>query len=1666
MMLAASTASAQPRPASQSEGDSGGYEVALFGELSAPRGAPMSLAGRVYRVDGFASLRPSRAQLTARIEEYDRNQRAFNLLSQVPVQVGSDGSFTFEINMPTRVVQRPRLVLRIQGQRGEREFPFNVRVRPSIAVHVHHDRVRYEPGETAHFLARVTEQASGRPQAGAEVRIAVSRGSEEILDRVLRTGASGGVTTDLELPESAVDGSYRVQVTSGEQTQESTFTVGRRTVDRLLLETELSRQVVRPSGRLSLRVTVRTPSGVPVAGANVQVSQNDANFSGQTNAEGVAEIGLTAPAYIGAPVAETAVQVMVRHPAHGSLATATRYTVARSQWRAELIPEGGRLVPETDSYALLTLRDPRGEPAPEGTEIEVRGALLSRPARVQIDEHGLARLPLRARDGQAGPMNRGGCSGHAISLEIEVMSERPEIANLCVPVAPNARVRVRASEVAVAPGEELSFEVARHPSVRGNRVLVQLVVGGRSIASTFVAGDRGSLTIPRSARGVARLRARPINAVAPEPSWTNPGLSVSGVGSEDVILVRSRDAFQLELHSAQERYQVGDRARIELRRDEPGIPPDHAYAVLVARDLAAHGGERPWEIAWSNEITEAIARPEGSRALLLKAALLGRATQDSLPATAAPLVRPYWNPNGHRSGSQRGVLRDPMALRSAAVRQRAAQLMVQIEQRVGSVLGNPEAERGLLVRRGGRIDFDPALFDTLRSGRRNVQFDTLGGSPATLAMLQAIDPSFTFNNVARRIARARLVQRMGDLVQLGDPNREDAARLIASERPEVWLEVLVREGIRSAPEMLDPWGNAYVLRRSSNPRFAFGPELAGYELLSAGPDGRAGTGDDIRDPFARILPEDSLYAIASGENRLMLALSTLAPGPQALQEMREAFEIISLAARDAAERAVVSVLASEGFDGDAMAEPEEMAMDDDMGASYGMGGLGMTGSGRGGGGGYGRGAGSMSRRTRAAPAPMANAASFGQLGNLLREDFPATLFFSPILELDGRVTPVDFELADALTTYRVEAVVWTDRGWMTGAKVEFAVDREASVDAPVPPFASVGDELSLPVRIANHGENSLRVRVQIGADEIEALGNLDEVVEVPPRSSVERTIPVHFQSEGEGHLIVRIVRDGSDETLDAVRRPVHVWENARTVVETRYEFVEGEASLGFEVPATASARGPGQLRVVSGGSIFGDLGSMGLYGALIAHVTGGTPSEESLARARATLAQARRRPSIQVAQALAIMWDAPEGQAAAEGALANLARLAPEGSTGDASRAAALSDALFALATIENTSGPYQDALEELRTRMQRLLADSAVLLPEEEVVGRLSAARTLLRVGDVGTGQELLRRALETRIELEDEAFIDSPSQAGQVAGRLHPSAIIASIYAELRQGRTALRYIRHLASLMGHPGWQPRALADAAFALRRMAPGESEVTLSYHGEGAEELTLESQDGAQVAALPPVSGAASRVDIRVSQAGGAPGYALVAVVRRYGLPWTEPPSRPAQVRLEWIGEAGARDTRAGLALVVHNQSPRAFVSPELTVDLPSGTELDEEARAALRLAIDGEPTIEGRTLKMRLRTLMPGARVMIPMRLRWSVGGQPIGLGVVVSDRIGTAGGGTSILEPQRLELPDEGPEPEPAELEQDLPVDAPPDAPPPIPLDRLSPVAVRTIEILEVLA
>ncbi|MEZ4338677.1 MAG: MG2 domain-containing protein [Sandaracinaceae bacterium] len=915
------SAHAQAEPAA--DGASVGYELALAGAPRGERGHQLTLTGVGYEVDGLATLRAqSGLEVVGRVTERDERGTGRHTVTDATTRTGAGGTFTLRVDLPDRTLRSPQLELELHrvGQPGRR-FLYGLSTYRDVALDLLTDRNRYQPGEAVHAWVRVRGIRAEAPLSGRRIKLELlDQSGQPLADHEATTGASGVVTAALELPDGAEAGHYRVRAVvlgeeSGPEVSRS-VQVWRRTVERLLAEVHIDRAdedgvaLVRPGGPLAGRVEVTTPSGTPVRGASVEVRVREGAPPVElvTNGEGVAAFDLRVPTYLAGDVGSNTLTARATHSAYGTITASARYIVSRVPAVVSASARGGALVPEVDSTVYVSVSDPRGRPLIRGTEIVVRGPGLPADGRTaQLDPKGFAEVVVRLPRGAASTMQGGSCAGRvATTFEVEVRTDPPRFSRACVPVSAEAELALEVTSAPlVAPGSTTRLRVQRRPEARGRPILVEALFGGRAVASTWIDGraETGDLVLPDDLLGILQLRARALRGANDREPSDEPGATAFGVGALDAVLVRPADAFSLDVTPERPRYLVREHANVALTASDGAA---QGWAALLVRDEAAHGGEGPWDLYWMRgALHEAAQHPnDETLARFLRASLSASLGVDPEPPRPPELEPPYWRGSRHHSpyheGVQagRGVLRDPTALREELLRRGLAPYEMLLEQLVAQ-LGPVARDRAPIVQ--GR-SFHPQVIEHLiarhqlnaRSAR------TLGGEPLTVAMIEGADPGFSFDIVARRVARQRLSRLLLALLHLSDPDNQNAQRASANLPPERWLGTLVQLSMVQAQDLTDPWGHPYVFRRVTGrrPRVAISDRALEWELASPGPDGRLNTADDVNDPFARAVPAGTPYAVTSGEEQLMRMLAALAPASTVLTRMGQAYQRLSLAAQE------------------------------------------------------------------------------------------------------------------------------------------------------------------------------------------------------------------------------------------------------------------------------------------------------------------------------------------------------------------------------------------------------------------------------------------------------------------------------------------------------------------------------------------------------------------------------------------------------------------------------------------------------------------------------------------------------------------------------------------------------------------------------------------------
>ncbi len=1542
--LLAAPAQAQPSRAET------GYELALSGPTVVRTGRETRFRGVAYRVRGLSTLVPFVGTVRAHFESETTSGE------ERVLRTDAAGRFEVAVPVPATGGASPRLVVEMGPEGSGRRFELPLSLTHGTQLVLYTDRVLYEPSEPIHLWALLTDVASGAPIPHQAVRYVVEGPAVGRVERDVETDVSGVASFDIPLDDHATEGWLSVTARALDAYGSRSCRVGQRTWERLFAHAEIEPREVAPGAEAVLRVAVTTPDASPVRDAAVSVEvEGQYAGSGTTDAAGEARIVVHAPAYLAGDVGVASAVAHVVHAAHGSIDVRAQMRLAVPlSLSIDVVASHGTLVPEVDDVVFVQLHDALGDPPPAGTAVEVSGAAVpGGSAQAHTDRHGLAeigvRLPLGA---SAGPYEsrRASLSVHVLGGPLERM------ARVEVPVSLAPEIVPTLPHPVVAPGARLDVALAHRAGVRGAGVVVELL-DPRSepvdVVRVGLAASTARITVPPDRIGTFTVRARVEHADE----------SLEGVGASAPLLVVPEHPDFVSLVPERARWQVGERAQVDLV-SLPNGP--RAWGALLVRDLAAHGGELDFA-AWylEREFDEALLHPEDAEGeRLVRAALAAATRADGELALAPPVVDALGLPDDSSevsdSASDRDVLRDPWPLARELERRGIGPSETYLEARLEEALASGALD-DVTTGTGAQRHFADDLLDPS-------EHPTLGEGRLTAAMITDVDPSFTYENVSRRVARMRLVFLLSALAAYLDPGDDAslAARTAYREPWQRWLARMVERGVIESQALDDPWGGRFALVASAHPTFMLSTAATGVELVSPGPDGRVGTADDVRDPFARVVPAGTPYAVASGEDALMRSLAILSPVERTLFALRDAYRRISAEMTEDLIGDAVHASVSEGT---------IMAGD-----------LSLSGAGSGGGGtGYGYGGGSGSMGTIGHGGGVGTVSGGANLARLVRERFPPTVLFTPSFELDASGhTRLEIPLADAVTTYRVEVIVWREDGWIWSARTEIASDREIVVDAPIPNLARLGDRLVLPLRVSNRGTRERTLRVALIGDE--AIGVPDaapvEVV-VPAGGAVAVPFVVEPTRRASGSLRV-VASDESGNVVDAVRRPIEIVRPSRTVRVTRDALVEGAGRIVLEVPEGADALA-GHLSLAVGTALFDDA-SHGLYGAWASSPGTADPRAEESSIASAL--EGSDAPTLAFAIGAAYerpVFDDETLRAAAERLTASLAGIpAPEHRLGPTSQAllglspmSARVDARPALAA----------DMGRLVERLAREVGDTATLLDGDTSARALAAAALARAGGERGRARaaELLRRAEPDLVAVGDELWVAVPEATSWT------TITFAAAEAALGHRQRAFALLATVAR------WRARGRTVGApeLALARS------VSLELEGDGAPEHALVTVDGER--AERPLVGGRDLFDAaslaapgthHVDVDAGAHTSVHASLSVEYGVPWSAPAEREGPYTLVIEGEAHGQDEVSGQTLVVTNRSPRWIAGTVVEISLPTGAELTAAALAEVQdeaRSADATPTL----LRVVLRSLAPGAEARIPLHVRWSIAGRLDGPGV-----------------------------------------------------------------------
>ncbi len=844
-------------------GEVTGLEMSIDGALHAPPGGTVRWLVTTYEVLRRRDLRVAAGVQLSVTASHADGPALFTTRSD------ASGHAVVELTLPSDLDERTQIAVEAISPRGVRRvFDAPIEIDPVETVALVTDRSSAPPGGSVAVVGRVTGTADGRPRAGIAITLALRSSVLVRAPLALVTDASGLFAAEVALP--AVTGSYTIEARTERAgaSASQTIEVGADAPPALWARVESSRPLARPGESVPIDVLVLAEDGSPVSGARVDWENDPADERDvvvRTDASGHATLQwlIERTAAPGGATQERTREVVIVHAAHGATRGTAHLRIARESSYVVWSVSGGALVPGIRSS--LFVRVVSGEGAPrEGLAVSLAAGDAGAAATSATDADGVAELPVTAAETRP---EVDGCGGPT-TVAARITVDRTE-QQLCLPVEPDALVAVSAE-----PGEGgLVVSLARRPEVETRTLSVVALVRRGEAWQPLARAFAG----PHEARV-----ALPLPPLGAEEVWVRARVIVDAqeaVGGSTLISVGTTPAQPaLEVGPEGARIAASASSSVAL-----AVPASSAPALELGFGALA------------TPLALALARGHGMP--FVRGLAAARTPRD----TAAPVVLregalvPLTMPD---DAVTQGLLRDPWRTRARFVRGRLGALMRAVEQLVDQRV--PDRIDQVGVREGGHWRFDREMLEAamVEAGLGDERAAALDGEPLDIDALTTLDPDFTYDHVARRITRERLFRVLWFLRQLVRERELDLAWARRGD-PREYVVALLDGSIGFESEyperghLFDGWGHPFVLVpvRSGHPRFDRFQPVPGYELVSPGPDGQVGNGDDVFDPFARVLTSGSVYAEAVQEDELVARLGGVELGRATIETLAESFSM-------------------------------------------------------------------------------------------------------------------------------------------------------------------------------------------------------------------------------------------------------------------------------------------------------------------------------------------------------------------------------------------------------------------------------------------------------------------------------------------------------------------------------------------------------------------------------------------------------------------------------------------------------------------------------------------------------------------------------------------------------------------------------------------------------
>jgi hypothetical protein len=1135
------------------------HETALTSSQEFYAGSPATLQCDVHGVRSITDTIPlAGAEIHVRLRT-----KSGNVFVLADDRTGADGKAEPRFHVPDVPAGQYTLVVDTQSALGTEKLERNVQVKAGAKILLVTDKPLYQPGQLMHLRALALRPFDLKPVAGSDLIFEIEdpKGNK-VFKRPQRTSEFGVAAIDFQLADEVNMGDYHVRAIIGDQQADKSVTVKRYVLPKFKSDLTADKRFYLPKETLHAELQTDYFFGKPVAQGKVKVTAStfDLQFrpfqtwEGKTDASGHAKFDIRLPDYfVGQPLqkgdASVRLEVKVTDTADHTETIERTYPVSDQPIRVSLIPEGGRLVPDMPNRIFAAAIYPDGSPASCKVNLWVGRQANGKPvATVQTNDAGLAELTLTPKANQLrqGPAEQrniemlGGQNpavwGPKILFDLfaEATDSKGHAARVVAEVNSNPlgeNLLLRLDKAIYQGGDRLQLDIRSSAGLP--TVYLDVVKSGQTLLTRWLDVKNGQaaykLDLPAEVFGTLEVHAYQTLS------------SGEIIRDSRVIYVQPREELKIAVQPDKTVYQPGDNGRIRFQvTDTAGNPTAAALGVLIV-DEAVYAlqemqpGLEKVYFTLQEELlkpkAEVIYRPRDTLDTLVREPQLPADKQQIaqvLLTSVKPKVPAHWqvSPQFERRQKVEGQLQQI----GWALLQYAATQQTPVEY--------DKAAQHWTFKHG-------ILQDLVNAGYLNASMlkDPLG-SPWDLEGLGRLEKDFTPDHLARAVTLSHMQTLFWVVVNYTNVNQ---AKYLKDGKWNL-LESVLGEATQSQrlPDgyLKDGWGKAIRLVKR-DAKFDHGtgcPQWDYHELVSAGPDGKFDTADDVR--LGRSFNDWGAVQgwwsggtfrpghgpmFANGRFRRLGEVELLRAG--AIRDGVEANQFM-FGARMAGAGGAPPMLANLAM------QDRPMPMKADRGAESKPG--------------AGPGAGSGT-------APITR----------IREFFPETMLWQPILITDDRgIADLPVPFADSITTWRLTASASSRGGALGGVTSPLRVFQDFFVDLDLPVSLTQNDEVAFPVAVYNYLKTPQTVKLELQQEPWFELvgGDLTRSLDLEPNQVTSVSFRIRARRIGFQPLTVKA---SGSKMSDAIKRTVEVVPDGTRVEKVVTDRLTGKVVQIVDIPPHA-----------------------------------------------------------------------------------------------------------------------------------------------------------------------------------------------------------------------------------------------------------------------------------------------------------------------------------------------------------------------------------------------------------------------------------------------------------------------------------------------------------------